>query len=499
MSSNSGILVGTLVVGALIAAYLFGSKSESSDTTTDEPVQKKQPASPVPKAPKSARTATQEALSPDLSSQTDVDPSDGQLSRRMAQARSNPHHDETDIKAEAAACGSNWTDPDFPHDDSSLFVTGIAPPDWLRDGERGKVLKNVSVSWKRPHEFCVTRRPLGVSASSGNPTWLYDDKTSDLDENQTAQDVQQGSTGDCYFLSALALATRDTNACRDLIDDSMEEHGIYGVTLYVDGKWTMVYVDNCFPCYTSNDVHGAKPKPIYAKSTSGKEIWPMVVEKAWAKVHGSYQAIGEGGLIAHALEALTGGHARTARVGSLPWPQLKAAVDSHDCFVGAGSLSNLEEKFLNGIVGGHAYSILQAVAVPADEDKGNEELNLLLLRNPWSHGEWKGDWSDGSRMWDRRPDAVTAIGDKAKVREGDDGAFFISYDDFIERFATVDFCRIKNGQLKERNLIHKVKAKAADADDGGNDNDWLSGIGDPVSHQTSAHKKKRGKKGKKKH
>lgn len=111
--------------------------------------------------------------------------------------------------------------------------------------------------------------------------------------HQTAQDVQQGSTGDCYFLSALALATRDTQACRDLIDDSMEEHGIYGanltrhppypppairhihhpppaiagVTFWYNGKWNMVYVDNCFPCYTSNDAHGAKPKPIYAKST----------------------------------------------------------------------------------------------------------------------------------------------------------------------------------------------------------------------------------------
>jgi hypothetical protein len=153
----------------------------------------------------------------------------------------------------------------------------------LKDGERGKVLTDVTVAWKRPKDFCRSSREMGISASTGKPTWLYDDKNEALDENQTAEDVEQGSTGDCYFLSALALATRDSSTCHDLIDDSLEEKGIYGVTFSVDGEWTMVYVDSWFPCYTKNG-HGSRPKPVYATSHSHKEIWPMVVEKAYAKV-----------------------------------------------------------------------------------------------------------------------------------------------------------------------------------------------------------------------
>ena len=76
-------------------------------------------------------------------------------------------------------------------------------------------------------------------------------------------------------------------------------------------------------------------------------------------------------------------------------------------FVGAGSKRLSEEK-LHGLIGGHAYSILQAVTVPSDSDKKTEELRLLLLRNPWGHGEWKGDWSDGSRMWDKR-EVITVL------------------------------------------------------------------------------------------
>ena len=33
-------------------------------------------------------------------------------------------------------------------------------------------------------------------------------------------------------------------------------------------------------------------------------------------------------------------------------------------------------------------SILQAIEVPADDENGNEGVNLLLLRNPWGHGEY---------------------------------------------------------------------------------------------------------------
>ena len=45
------------------------------------------------------------------------------------------------------------------------------------------------------------------------------------------------------------------------------------------------------------------PKPVYAKSANRREIWPMVVEKAFAKLHGTYEAIGGGGRIAAALRS----------------------------------------------------------------------------------------------------------------------------------------------------------------------------------------------------
>jgi len=301
----------------------------------------------------------------------------GGVSQRIAKARANCFGRQTfeQLTAEAeelAAKGAFWSDPLFTHDDSSLFMDPSRPPeDWLRDGERGKVIKGAEVVWCPPPKFCTASRPLGKRARDGGATWLY----GDADEtgavsagvSQNADDVAQGSLGDCYLLSALALATRDSAVCDDLIDDTYEDVGIYGVTLCVRGRWTMVWVDAQFPCWRPKNAHGKhrRPKPIYATSSDHREIWPNVVEKAYAKVAGSYEAIGRGGRIAPALETLTGGAAWSVDAMTIPWKDLRRAVEDNDVFVGAGSEHNLSERELQGVVGGHAYSILHVVDVGA--------------------------------------------------------------------------------------------------------------------------------------
>ena len=71
----------------------------------------------------------------------------GGVSQRIAKARANCFGRQTfealtREASELAAKGAFWSDPLFTHDDSSLFIDASRPPDdWLRDGERGKVMK----------------------------------------------------------------------------------------------------------------------------------------------------------------------------------------------------------------------------------------------------------------------------------------------------------------------------------------------------------------------
>lgn len=82
----------------------------------------------------------------------------------------------------------------------------------------------------------------------------------------------------------------------------------------------------------------------------------------------------------------------------------------------------------NNIVPMHAYSIMEA-----REIKG---MRLLKVRNPWGEGEWRGPWSDGSEQWD---------GEWMKLLDhkfGDDGMFWISYEDLLRRYSGFDRTRL---------------------------------------------------------
>ena len=80
------------------------------------------------------------------------------------------------------------------------------------------------------------------------------------------------------------------------------------------------------------------------------------------------------------------------------------------------------------IVRMHAYSIMEA-----REIKGNR---LLKVRNPWGEGEWRGAWSDGSEQW--TPEWMELL----NHRFGDDGQFWISYEDLLREYSSFDRTRL---------------------------------------------------------
>jgi hypothetical protein len=82
----------------------------------------------------------------------------------------------------------------------------------------------------------------------------------------------------------------------------------------------------------------------------------------------------------------------------------------------------------NDIYRMHAYSIMEA-----KEIKGHR---LLKVRNPWGEGEWRGAWSDGSEQW--TAEWMQLLDHKF----GDDGMFWISYEDLLRRYSSFDRTRL---------------------------------------------------------
>lgn len=375
---------------------------------------------------------------------------------RIAEARRN---NKFDVEAAAAACkssGQPWKDPHFGHDAYPGNSIGDME---LRDGERGKplVLGQDGVTWQPPWKFSHLKRPLGVR-HDGVPTWLYSDNDKDgivsAAESMETADAVQGSVGDCYFLAALAAVVQHhPDLAEDLIDETHEAQGIYGVTLWRRGKWRMTWVDGYFPCYRpSAKSHRGKHRLVFAGASDGKEIWTLVVEKAFAKVAGSYDAI-SGGQVSAALEMLTGGRGRRRRPKDLAseWDQLKEDVLSDEHFVGAGSQQLApnnaveQKKALQGIVTGHAYTICNVY-------EGEESsLRLVELRNPWGRVMYHGDWGPGSRKWnDEEGREARAVVGTLRTREG---RFWMAWEDFVACFDSVDICHLN---FSEEDRAHRA-------------------------------------------
>lgn len=69
------------------------------------------------------------------------------------------------------------------------------------------------------------------------------------------------------------------------------------------GEWKQVIIDEYFPCIS------ATKGPAFTKGNQG-EIWVMLLEKAWAKINGSYDGI-EAGLTRECLHDFTGAPTQT--------------------------------------------------------------------------------------------------------------------------------------------------------------------------------------------
>ena len=95
-----------------------------------------------------------------------------------------------------------------------------------------------------------------------------------------------------------------------------------------------------------------------------------------------------------------------------------------------------------GLVGGHAYSILD---VREATTRSGERVRLLRVRNPHGCTEWNGEWSDASDLWSQLVGsdgggAGGAAGPGFERTGVDDGTFWIDYTKFMMGFSHVDVC-----------------------------------------------------------
>jgi calpain-15 len=137
------------------------------------------------------------------------------------------------------------------------------------------------IHWRRPQDFMIIdntehHKEINVFHKEIEPS-----------------DIKPGQFSYKWILCALAtLAERPGLVDRLFVTDTYKKNGTYRMRINKNGVWQELTIDDYMPC----SLEGG---PLFTRS-HGNELWVMLLEKAYAKLHGGYQMLEYG----HPNEAL---------------------------------------------------------------------------------------------------------------------------------------------------------------------------------------------------
>ena len=233
------------------------------------------------------------------------------------------------LRNECLRSGRLFEDPLFEAVNKNIFYSEYIPH---------------GTQWKRPKE--ITTKPLFIVSGAN------------------ANDLDQGYLGNCWFIAGCAAIVIIPELFDNVVPSGQsfeaQYAGIFRFRFWLYGEWTEVVVDDRLPVNSSNKLLFCSNKQ------EPNEFWAALLEKAYAKVCGSYQNM-DGGQTTDALIDMTGGIQESFVIKDKQTEAQKKDMwkiivksSQHKSLIGASIEPNpriREARLANGLVMGHAYTV----------------------------------------------------------------------------------------------------------------------------------------------
>lgn len=245
-------------------------------------------------------------------------------------------------------------------------------------------------------------------------------------KNIKPSDVVSGRVDNSWLLVPIyALADYPKLIKRIILTKEPNEQGIYKIKLFNLSKWITLYLDDYFPCQPFGD-------PLFAQATSG-EIWPLLLEKAFAKRYGQYSKLVSGSSKSAFID-LTSCPTFTYNLNDSETKEMLAEKNFYRRlykykkagYIMVATSNSTKPEIDIGLDLDHAYAILGV----------HVKEKIFVFNYTMTGNKFNGTYKEGSEAWtaDLKFDVNPVF---------NDSYIYVSFNEFEEHFKSITVCKIK--------------------------------------------------------
>lgn len=259
-----------------------------------------------------------------------------------------------------------FKDQTFPAARSSLFWKSYST-----DNFELEMKYTIGVAlWSRPGKFYMVDQP----SLWGNMSYA-------------PMSAVRGAVNDQWFLASAAALAEIPQRVKNLFrNQEYTSSGFFEVIFYVNGKQTLISVDDRIP-------FGFNELPLNSRPSDSKGWWMVILEKAYAKLNVNFENL-DGGTPQEALRALTGMPVLTYKTSSLSEKSMQNTIQNST--QNGYIMTAVSDQNQFGLEGDFVYTILSFKEIKKD----NKTLfQFVKMRHPIEARSYSGPWHNSDDRW----------------------------------------------------------------------------------------------------